>query len=96
MVMFIYRPEYYGFTEDPETGANLAGTGQVIIAKNRHGSLETITLRFIAKLAKFADLDVANYENFPSLSPSAEFESPGGRTFSSRLNQMPDDEEMPF
>ncbi|MBA3899363.1 MAG: replicative DNA helicase [Bacteroidetes bacterium] len=96
MVMFIYRPEYYGFTEDPETGANLAGTGQIIIAKNRHGSLETITLRFIAKLAKFADLDVGNFEGLANLSPSSDFENSSGVTFSSRLNKMQDDEDIPF
>jgi replicative DNA helicase len=96
MVMFIYRPDYYGFTEDPDTGSNLEGTGQIIIAKNRHGSLETITLRFIAKLAKFADLDVGNFEGLSNLSPSSDFENPNGVTFSSRLNKMQDDEDSPF
>jgi replicative DNA helicase len=56
MVIFLYRPEYYGITED-ETGNSVAGIGEVIIAKNRAGSLETIQLRFIGKYTKFADLD---------------------------------------
>ncbi|MBE9462898.1 replicative DNA helicase [Dyadobacter subterraneus] len=56
MVIFLYRPEYYGITED-ETGNSVAGVGEVIIAKNRAGSLETVQLRFIGKYTKFADLD---------------------------------------
>jgi replicative DNA helicase len=99
MVMFIYRPEYYGITQDPATGASLAGVGQVIISKNRHGALKDIDLRFIANLAKFTDLESNNFENLPGLSPSGKFESENGgsfTTFSSRLNDMSDDEDIPF
>ena len=56
MVMFIYRPEYYGLTED-ENNEPTRGKAEVIIAKNRHGALETVKLRFIGQFAKFADLD---------------------------------------
>jgi replicative DNA helicase len=56
MVMFLYRPEYYGITED-EGGASTAGVGEVIIAKHRNGSLENIKLRFIGRYTKFTDLD---------------------------------------
>ncbi len=56
MVMFLYRPEYYGITED-EGGASTAGVGEVIIAKHRNGSLENVKLRFIGKYTKFMDLD---------------------------------------
>ena len=56
MVMFLYRPEYYGITED-EGGASTAGVGEVIIAKNRNGSLENIKLRFIGRYTKFTDFD---------------------------------------
>lgn len=56
MVMFLYRPEYYGITED-EGGASTAGVGEVIIAKHRNGSLENVKLRFIGKYTKFTDLD---------------------------------------
>lgn len=58
-VMFIYRPEYYGLTED-ENGNPVNGVAEIIIAKNRHGSVETIPLRFIDKFAKFAELDDLN------------------------------------
>jgi replicative DNA helicase len=55
MVMFLYRPEYYGFTE--HDGQPTAGVGEVIIAKHRNGSLENVKLRFIGKYTKFTDLD---------------------------------------
>ncbi|MEN8249222.1 MAG: replicative DNA helicase [Bacteroidota bacterium] len=56
IVMFLYRPEYYNITED-EQGMPTTGTGQVIIAKHRNGSLDTVNLKFIGKFTKFADLD---------------------------------------
>jgi replicative DNA helicase len=97
MVMFIYRPEYYGFTDNPENGENLRGTGQVIIAKNRHGALETITLKFIDKLAKFTDLEFDAFAPSASnLSPSGDFENFTGKTFSSKMNSITDDDDIPF
>jgi len=62
MVMFIYRPEYYGLEVD-EQNEPTRGRAEVIIAKNRHGSLETIKLRFIGQYAKFADLDYVGGDN---------------------------------
>lgn len=60
MVMFLYRPEYYGLTED-DNGNSIVGVGEVIIAKNRSGSLDTIQLRFIGKFTKFTDLDGVSF-----------------------------------
>jgi len=57
LVMFLYRPEYYGITED-EGGASTAGVGEVIVAKHRNGSLDTVKLRFIGRYTKFTDLDM--------------------------------------
>ena len=83
MVMFLYRPEYYGITEDEE-GQPTAGVGEVIIAKHRNGSLETVKLRFIGKYTKFTDLEMnvpykpqeALYgSKFPSSSSAQGFES---------------------
>lgn len=56
LVMFLYRPEYYNITED-EQGMPTTGTAEVIIAKHRNGSLETIQLKFISKFTKFTDAD---------------------------------------
>jgi replicative DNA helicase len=59
MVIFLYRPEYYGITADEE-GNNMQGVGEVIIAKHRNGSLDTVKLKFIGKFTKFTDLDFGN------------------------------------
>ena len=56
MVIFLYRPEYYGLDQDAE-GNPTQGMGEVIIAKHRNGSLETVQLKFIGRFTKFADLD---------------------------------------
>ncbi len=55
-VMFIYRPEYYGITADDQ-GNSLAGMGEIIMAKNRSGSLDSVWLKFIGKFTKYCDLD---------------------------------------
>jgi replicative DNA helicase len=56
MVMFIHRPEYYGFTQDAE-GNSTQGVAEIIIAKHRNGAVGSVNLRFIDRLAKFCDLD---------------------------------------
>ncbi|MCC5937024.1 MAG: replicative DNA helicase [Lunatimonas sp.] len=82
IVMFLYRPEYYGITED-EDGNSTAGVGEVIIAKHRNGALENVKLRFIGKYTKFTDLELntpylpqdALYGNrFPSRAGGNDFE----------------------
>ncbi len=101
MVMFLYRPEYYGITEDEE-GNPTAGTGEAIIAKHRNGSLDTAKLRFIGKYTKFADLDAFgstggfmggampqdSFNSFPAVNGLASFDTPSGNsvTFGSKLN----------
>ncbi len=69
MVMFLYRPEYYQITED-EQGQPTKGMGEVIIAKHRNGSLDSVQLKFIGKFTKFCDLDFNDNFNSPgSFSP---------------------------
>ncbi|OWP63316.1 replicative DNA helicase [Hymenobacter amundsenii] len=70
MVIFLYRPEYYKITED-EMGNPTQGTGEVIIAKHRNGSLETVQLKFIGKFTKFADLDGEGSFGDAGFNPSA-------------------------
>lgn len=66
MVLFLYRPEYYGINADEE-GNSVQGVGEVIIAKHRNGSLDTARLKFIGKFTKFCDLDIGNnFGGFPS------------------------------
>ena len=54
MVQFLYRPEYYGLTEDAE-GNSTAGKASVIIAKHRNGGLANVTMNFTHNLVKFTD-----------------------------------------
>ncbi len=68
MVMFLYRPEYYGITED-ENGMPTQGVGEVIIAKHRNGSLENVALKFIGKYTKFCDLDEMGGADFGNFKP---------------------------
>lgn len=85
IVMFLYRPEYYKITVDEE-GMPTQGTGEVIIAKHRNGSVGSVKLKFIGKYTKFADLD----------SPSS-YDNPfsGMITRESRLNTFTPSSELP-
>jgi replicative DNA helicase len=98
MVMFLYRPEYYGLTQD-ENGNPTLGVGEVIIGKNRSGSTDTVQLRFIGKYTKFADLGSGDFSavdsGFGSFSPDvtglSSFDAPpqpGPRTLGSKVNQQ--------
>ncbi len=106
MVMFLYRPEYYGITED-ETGQPMQGVGEVIIAKHRNGSLDTVQLKFIGKYTKFCDLDMPGFAgDFPSTGGiPGEFDSPSNTIrLGSRANGGgdvpppvdPSDDDAPF
>lgn len=60
MVMFLYRPEYYGLDEDEE-GNSTKGMGEVIISKNRSGGLENVRLKFIGQFTKFTDWEDGSF-----------------------------------
>lgn len=53
MVCFIHRPEYYKIYEDPNTGKDLRGLAQIIIAKHRNGATCDVDLRFKGEYARF-------------------------------------------
>lgn len=61
MVMFLYRPEYYGITAD-ESGNSSKGETHVKIAKHRNGSLETIKLTAQLHIQKFVDYEGVPFE----------------------------------
>lgn len=92
MVIFIYRPEYYDMLEG-ENGENLRGKGEIIIAKHRNGSLNSVYLKFIGQFIKFTDLtsfdlgeDVLGQEEGVSIS--------GPRIVKSRMDEIPDDDNL--
>ncbi len=101
MVLFLYRPEYYGLTED-EQGRSTIGIGEVIVAKHRNGETGTVPLRFVGKYVKFIDLEEdfsnagsTNPNPFAGMSPSQDFEK--SNNFIIRPSRMDDlDDEQLF
>ncbi len=94
IVSFIYRPDYYKL-DTWEDGTPCKNQAQIIIAKNRSGSLEDVTLKFVGQYAKFTDLDDFGDDYNPSggLTPDDSFLSnaPVAKTMSSKMNE---DDEM--
>lgn len=60
MVIFLYRPEYYGITEIEFEGSgggmSSSGLGEIIIAKHRNGAIDTKWASFIGKYTKWDDI----------------------------------------
>jgi replicative DNA helicase len=56
MVIFVHRPEKYGFMEDEE-GNSLKGIAEIILAKHRNGPIGDVNLRFREECAKFVELE---------------------------------------
>lgn len=94
MVMFLYRPEYYGITQD-EAGMPLNGLGEVIIAKHRNGKTDTVPLKFIGKFTKFADMDVAP-SGFGAFPQSEQDNTDFTITLPSKGGTPETDEDQPF
>lgn len=100
MVLFLYRPEYYGLEFDEDNNPT-QGVGEIIIAKHRNGETGRVRLKFIGKYVKFTDLDqgmdgfAAGGNAFSALSPSPDFDKPSN--FIIRPSRMDDiDDEQPF
>ncbi|MES2274766.1 MAG: replicative DNA helicase [Bacteroidota bacterium] len=101
MVLFLYRPEYYGLTVDEDNNPT-QGVGEVIIAKHRNGETGTVRLKFVGKYVKFTDLDQMDFGGgngpsapFSGLTPSANFDKPSNFIIRpSSMNDMED--ESPF
>lgn len=98
MVLFLYRPEYYGLDVDEDNNPT-AGVGEVIIAKHRNGETGRVRLKFVGKYVKFTDLET-NMDGFPpagnafaGLAPSQDFEKQSN--FIIRPSRMDDMEDEP-
>lgn len=74
MVIFIYRPEYYGISED-ESGINTDGVAEIIIAKHRNGETDDVPLRFNKTTTGFADLEELYFDSKP-IEPHVNFDEP--------------------
>lgn len=53
MVLFIHRPEYYKIYQDAETGRDLRGKAEIIVAKHRNGAVGNVLLSFRGEYARF-------------------------------------------
>jgi replicative DNA helicase len=99
MVLFLYRPEYYGLDIDEDNNTT-QGVAEVIVAKNRNGETGRVRLKFIGKYVKFQDLD-QGMDSFPAqgnnafagLNPSQDFDKPSN--FIIRPSRMDDIEDEP-
>ena len=56
VVLFIHRPEYYGFSTD-EGNRSTEGVAEVILSKQRNGPTGEVRLAFIKEFARFENLD---------------------------------------
>ena len=68
MVMFIYRPEYYGDNSN-EMGESNKGETHVRVAKHRNGSLDTVKLRANLSIQKFY-----TWDGFDAPAPKSNFQ----------------------
>lgn len=107
MVMFLYRPEYYGFDESG-TGLPVQGLAELIIAKHRNGATADVPLRFVKELAKFTNYDDPGYTlsgvtvptgGFGPLPVNDQFDRPasgGPATIirPSRMNSLDEDDDL--
>ena len=72
IVLFLYRDEYYkdisgsnqeADGEKTQGGSDSANTAEVIIAKNRHGSVGNVKMGWIGQFTKFRTLEEDNHTN---------------------------------
>ena len=61
VVMFIYRDDYYNSCSDEDYAIN-KGTAEIIVAKNKYGTMATIRLLFRSSIRKF--LEPESYDVF--------------------------------
>jgi replicative DNA helicase len=67
VVMFLYRPEYYGLDVSEEFGGSTDGLTECIIAKNRGGSTGTAPMRFTKETTSFSPWEETSH--FGSAAP---------------------------
>jgi replicative DNA helicase len=74
VVMFVFREEYYISRSEPMMGtpehekwqtefAQSKNIAEIIIGKQRHGSIGTVKLQFTSEFTRFSDLIHKNYDD---------------------------------
>jgi replicative DNA helicase len=85
IVAFIYRPEYYDIQQDSE-GNDTKGRSEIILAKHRNGSPQTVLLGFDGSRTLFKNL----------VSDAPEFEPPKMQTVDFSAMRPKNDQDIPF
>lgn len=94
IVSFIYRPEYYNITEDPE-GESLKGVAEIIVAKNRGGRLKDIRLRWEEQYTRFSNFDDFDIDE-PIATALADTKVVTESVLITRSSRMNENEDIPF
>ncbi len=88
MVMFVYRPSYYGI--EVENGMQTEGLAKLIIAKHRAGEPGDVNLRFVEKFVRFENMYDAVQSDAPMiLGSQMNNPTPNNST-------LPKDETIPY
>ena len=76
LVMFIYRPEYYGLATFEDEDVPSQGLADIMIQKNRHGPTDNIRIRFQSQYTRFTDIDFGmnNDTSFAGITPNQSFD----------------------
>ena len=93
MVLFLYRPEYYGFVDD-EDGNSTRGQAEVIIAKHRNGPTGNVKLKFIDKFAKFDNIDSFSDVDFGDPYTGSNIVTLGSKMNEEKDGITPDDDDF--
>ena len=97
IVSFIYRPEYYGVTEwDDDERTPCDGQAEFIVAKHRNGGLENIRMKFIGRLAKFANLDEGFETEFQSSMNTGQISPSSFTSANDAFGKIENDDDVPF
>ena len=97
IVMFIYRPDYYGITEDGK--GSTQGMADIIIAKHRSGSVGEVRLKFVNKYVRFENPDFVSTSQLSSMPVNDAFDARTSTiVVDSKMNQQNDSDlsDLPF
>ncbi len=98
IVMFIYRPEYYGIMEDDH--GSTVGMADLIIAKHRSGGVGDVRLRFVHEFARFENPALPGLDGMAAgMPPNSSFDQAANTMIvESKMNEdnMPPSPFSPF
>ncbi len=67
IVIFVHRPSYYGAPVKDSSGNIIENYGELIIAKQRNGSVGTVKFKHNKSMSKIFDYDIRHSEDLPFL-----------------------------